>query len=62
MEAKEVVEKILADATVEKEGIEKQAGEEKAAEQAKLNEQLAEYKKQTTSVFRLRIYSKGYHK
>lgn len=50
MEAEQVVKKILADAKVEKEGIEKQAGEEKAAEQAKLNEQLAEYKKQTEAL------------
>ena len=47
MEAEQVVEKILADAENEAEKIKKQADEKAAAEQAKLNEQLSEYKKQT---------------
>jgi vacuolar-type H+-ATPase subunit E/Vma4 len=47
MGAEEVVEKILADAKAEAEGIKKQAEEKEAAEQAKLAEKLDEYKKQT---------------
>ena len=47
MGAEEVVEKILADAKAEAEKIKKQAEETQAAEQAKLDEQLSEYKKQT---------------
>jgi len=47
MEAEQVVEKILADARAEAEKIKKQAQERQAAQQAKLDEQLKEYKKQT---------------
>ncbi len=47
MEAEKVVEKILADAKTEAEKIKKQAQDKEAAEQAKLDEQLIEYKKQT---------------
>jgi len=47
MEAKQVVDKILADAQAEAEKIKKQIKANEAAEQAKLNEQLDEYKKQT---------------
>ena len=47
MEAKQVVDKILADAQAEAEKIKKQIKTNEAAEQAKLNEQLDEYKKQT---------------
>jgi len=47
MEAGQVVEKILADANAEADKIKKEAEEKEAAEQAKLNEQLDEYKKQT---------------
>ena len=47
MEAEQVVEKILADAKAEAEKIKKQAQEKEAAEQAKLDERLIEYKKQT---------------
>ena len=47
MEAEQVVEKILSDARAEAEKIKNQAQEKEAAEQAKLDEQLAEYKKQT---------------
>jgi V/A-type H+-transporting ATPase subunit E len=47
MEAEQVVEKILADAKAEADKIKKQAEDQEAAEQAKLSEQLDEYKKQT---------------
>lgn len=47
MGAEEVVQKILADAKAEAEKIKSQADEKQAAEQAKLNGQLSEYKKQT---------------
>ena len=47
MEAEQVIEKILADAKAEAEKIKKQAEEKEAVEQAKLAEQLNEYKKQT---------------
>jgi len=47
MEAEQVVEKILADAKAEADKIIKEAEEKEAAEQAKLNERLDEYKKQT---------------
>ena len=47
MEAEQVVEKILADAKTEADKIKKQADDQEAAEQAKLSEQLDEYKKQT---------------
>jgi len=47
MEAEQVVEKILADAKAEAEKIKEQAQDKVAAEQAKLDEQLIEYKKQT---------------
>ena len=50
MDAEQVTEKILADAGVESEKIKKQAEEKDAAEQAKLNEQLDEYKKQTKAL------------
>jgi len=47
MEAEQVVEKILADARAEADKIKKQADDKEAGEQAKLSEQLDEYKKQT---------------
>lgn len=47
MDAEQVVEKILADAKVEADKIKQQTEENQAAEQAKLDEQLSEYKKQT---------------
>ena len=47
MDAEQVVEKILADAKAEAEKIKKQADDKEAAEKAKLNEQLSDYKKQT---------------
>ena len=49
MSAEEVVEKILADAKTEAEEIKKQAQEGEQAEQAKLDEQLNRYRKQTES-------------
>ena len=47
MEAGQVVEKILADAKAEAAKIKKEAEEKEAAEQAKLDEQLDQYRKQT---------------
>ena len=47
MEAEQVVEKILADAKAESEKIKKRAQDKEAAEQAKLDERLIGYKKQT---------------
>jgi V/A-type H+-transporting ATPase subunit E len=47
MEAEQVVEKILADARAEADKTKKQADSKEADEQAKLSEQLDEYKKQT---------------
>lgn len=48
--AGQVVEKILADAKAEAEKIKSEAQEKEAAEQAKLNEQLQVYNKQTESL------------
>jgi V/A-type H+-transporting ATPase subunit E len=50
MESEQVIEKILADARAEADKIKKQADEKEADEQAKLNEQLEEYNKQTTTL------------
>jgi V/A-type H+-transporting ATPase subunit E len=47
MEATQVVDKILADAKAEAQKIKEQTEANEAAEQAKLNEQLDEYNKQT---------------
>ena len=47
MDAEQVTEKILSDARAEAEKIKNEANEKEAAEQAKLAEQLDEYKKQT---------------
>jgi len=47
MDAENVVAKILADAGAEAEKIKSQAQEKQAAEQAKLDEQIAQYQKQT---------------
>ncbi|MFQ6035672.1 MAG: V-type ATP synthase subunit E [Sedimentisphaerales bacterium] len=47
MEAEQVVEKILSESKAEAEKIKNVACEKEAAEQAKLDEQLAEYRKQT---------------
>ncbi len=47
MDAEQVVEKILADAKAEAEKIKSEAQEKENAEQAKLDEQLSDYKKQT---------------
>jgi V/A-type H+-transporting ATPase subunit E len=50
MEATQVVDKILADAKAEAQKIKKQTDAGEAAEQAKLNEQLDEYKKHTETL------------
>ena len=50
MEAEQVVEKILADARAEADKIKKQADDREADEQAKLSEQLGEYKNQTDTL------------
>lgn len=50
MEAEQVIEKILSDAKAEAEKIQLQAGEKEAVEQAKLDERLAEYSKQTLTL------------
>ena len=47
MDAEQVVEKILSEANAEADKIKKQADDREAAEQAKLDEQLADYKSQT---------------
>ena len=47
MDAEQVTEKILADAGAEAERIKSEAEEKQDAEQAKLNKQLSEYRKQT---------------
>lgn len=50
MEAEQVIDKILADAKAEAEKITQKAKEKQADEQAKLDEQLAEYRKQTEAL------------
>ena len=50
MEAEQVVEKILSEAKAEADKIKKQAQDKEAAEQAKLDEQLADYKSQTDTL------------
>ncbi len=50
MEAEQVVDKILSDAKAEAEKITQQAHEKAAAEQAKLDEQLAEFKQQSAAL------------
>jgi len=50
MEAEQVVQKILADAQAEAERIAAEADLKEADEQAKLSEQLAQYRKQTESL------------
>ncbi len=50
MEAEKVTEKILAEAKAEAEKIKNQAEQNQAAEQKKLDEQLAEFKKQTKTL------------
>jgi V/A-type H+-transporting ATPase subunit E len=50
MEAQQVIEKILADAKAEAEKIKQQVQEKLNAEQAKLDEQLDEYNKQTQTL------------
>jgi V/A-type H+-transporting ATPase subunit E len=50
MEAQQVVEKILTDANAEAEKMSKEAGEKEAGEQAKFDEQLNDYKRQTDTL------------
>lgn len=50
MEAEQVIDKILTDAKAEADKIKKQADEKRADEQAKLDEQLADYKTQTQTL------------
>ena len=50
MDAAKVIEKIRSDADVEAQKIKKQADEEEQIEQAKIDEQLAEYKEQTKTL------------
>jgi len=61
MDAEQVVEKILSDARGEAEKIKNQAQEKEAAEQAKLDEQLAEYNKQTEIVAQKAAKAKRLH-
>ncbi|MHC4498519.1 MAG: V-type ATP synthase subunit E [Planctomycetota bacterium] len=50
MEAQQVTEKILADANAEAAKVKKEAAEMQAAEQAKFDEQLNDYRKQTDTL------------
>ncbi len=50
MEAQQVIDKIMADARAEAEKIKKQAAEAQAAEQAKLDEELAEFERETQAM------------
>ena len=61
MDAEQVTEKILADAKAEAEKIKKQADEKEAAEQAKLDEQLDEYKNQTDTLAKKAAKDKKLH-
>jgi len=61
MEAGQVVEKILSDARAEAEKIKNQAQEKEAAEQAKLDEQLAEHRKQTEIIAQKASKAKKMH-
>jgi V/A-type H+-transporting ATPase subunit E len=61
MEAEQVIEKILAESGAEAEKIKHQFREKEAAEQARLDEQLAEYKKQTATLSKKAADSKKLH-
>lgn len=50
MEAQQVIDKIMADAKAEAKKIKKQAAEAQAAEEAKLDEQLAEFERETQAM------------
>jgi len=50
MEAQQVIDKIMADARAEAEKIKKQAAEAQAAEQAKFDEELAEFERETQAM------------
>jgi V/A-type H+-transporting ATPase subunit E len=61
MEAEQVIEKILAEAEAEAGKIREKAREKEAAEQAQIDEQLAEYKKQTEVLSQKAAESKKLH-
>lgn len=61
MQGEQVIEKILSDARAEAEKIKSQAQEKEAAEQTNLNEQLAEYRKQTEIVAQKAAKAKKLH-
>jgi V/A-type H+-transporting ATPase subunit E len=61
MEAEQVIEKILAEAEAEAGKIREKAREKEAAEQAQIDEQLAEYKKQTEILSQKAAESKKLH-
>ncbi len=61
MEAEQVIEKILAESETEAGKIREKAQEKEAAEQAKIDEQLAEYKKQTEILSQKAAESKKLH-
>jgi V/A-type H+-transporting ATPase subunit E len=61
MEANQVIEKILADAKAEADKIREKAQEKETAEQAKLDEQLADYKEQTVALAQEAAETKRLH-
>jgi V/A-type H+-transporting ATPase subunit E len=61
MEAEQVIEKILAEAEAEARKIREKAREKEAAEQAQIDEQLAQYKKQTEILSQKAAESKKLH-
>jgi vacuolar-type H+-ATPase subunit E/Vma4 len=61
MEANQVIEKILSDARAEAEKIKEKAQEKEATEQAKIDEQLTGYKKQTETLAQKAAEDKKLH-
>jgi V/A-type H+-transporting ATPase subunit E len=61
MEANQVTEKILTDANAEAEKIKEEAAEKQAAEQAKFDEQVDDYKKQTEALAQKAAMDKKLH-
>jgi len=61
MEANQVIEKILSDARAEAEKIKEKAQEKEAAEQAKIDERLTEYNKQTETLAQKAAEDKKLH-
>jgi V/A-type H+-transporting ATPase subunit E len=61
MEAQQVTEKILADANAEADKIKKEADEKRADEQAKADEQMQDYKKQTEALAQKAAQDKKLH-